>query len=246
MSIVQSELKLYGSASMPTNDTGGSGGAIALTTEVEFTPLAANGPVGVVSANAGDTSQTLTITGRLASGVIDTEALALNGQTRVPGAKVWERILRLSLSGAGAGVITVDRNADSAVVKAIPVGVTLVTRLFYDAASEAGAVNRHEKIFFKNTNGTLTLTNAAVTLTADPSAKILIGLEASKDGTASIANRKATPGSVTFVDDSVAAAIPGNTLEAGAAIGVWIRQALGGGDAPAKSTFTVQLSGSSV
>lgn len=246
MPITQAELKLFGSADMPINDTGASGGAIALTTIVEFTPIGGDGPVGIVSDNAGDTTQSVTITGRLATGVIDTEVLVANGQTRVAGSKVWERILRVSFSAPFAGNVTVDRNADSQVVKIIPAGVTLMTRLFYDSASEASPVNRHEKIFFKNTNGSLTLTNATVTLTSDPAGKILIGLEASKDGTGSIANRKATPGGVSFVDDSVAVAVPGGSLAAGEAIGIWVRQALGAGDAPTKSTFQVQLAGSSI
>ena len=245
MPIVAADLKFFGSANMPVDDSGTSGGAIDLLTLTEFAPVVADGAVGVVSDNAGDTSQSATITGRLASGAIDNEVLALNGTTRVPGSKVWERILSISLDSAGAGVITVDRNADSFVVKAIPIGVTLIHRTFYDSESEAGAVSRYEKIFIKNEHATLTLTNAIVTLTDDPSAKIFIGLATTKDDSASVANRKSAPGGVSFVDDDVAINVPTTNLAAGEAIGVWVRQNLGAGDAPFKSTYDVEISGTS-
>ncbi len=243
MPITQSQLPFYGSANMPLDDTGTSGGAIALTTQVDFTPVLADGALGVDSDDAGDTTQSMTITGRVPSGAIETDVIALNGTTRVAGVKVFTTILRMELDGATAGDITVDRNTDSFVVKVIPAGVTLVTRTFYDSKSEALATDRYEKVFGKNEHGSLALTVAQIKLTQDPSAKIMIGLTVAKDDSTSVANRKTAPGGVSFVDDNVAINVPGGNLEAGAAIGVWVHQALGIGDPPFKSTYTLELSG---
>ena len=207
--------------------------------------MLSNGAVGAISNNAADTTQQLTVRGRVPSGAIETEVLNLNGTTRVVGSKVFERILELSLDGVAAGDVTVDRNTDSVVVKAIPAGLLLIHRSFYDSRSEATPTNRYEKIFAKNLNISLTLTNAVVKLTQDPAAKIMIGLDAAKDDASSVANRKTAPGAVTFVDDNVGINVPGTTLEAAAAIGIWKHQGLGAGDAPFKSIYEIEVSGTS-
>ena len=118
--------------------------------------------------------------------------------------------------------------------------------LFQNAASESGAVARYEKIFWKNTNGTLTLNSAQITLTVDGSGKINIGLATAVNDTGSVADRKSAPGSVSFVGVSTAQNVPGDALAAGTAIGVWIKQSLGANDAAQKASFTTQLSGTSV
>ena len=75
---------------------------------------------------------------------------------------------------------------------------------------------------------------------------MVLGLAATKDDSATAANRLTAPGGVTFFDDNNAQNVPGTTLEAAAAIGIWAEQALTTGDAPHRTTFTLKASGESV
>lgn len=241
MPIVASELKAYASLNMPEADTGTSGGGIDVATRVEFTDMVANDLVRVVSTVA-DTA-TVSVTGRTAAGAIVTDAIVLNGATPVAGVTVFERILKIVKSAATAGTITIERNTTpfDDIITLAP-AVLRTRRLFYDSASAAGATVRYEKIFLKNENATLTLNAAATKLTADPSAKVKIANAATVNDTVSVASRVTVPAG-TFVDDNVSQAVPGNALAAGAAIGVWVEMSLAGGNAPIKSTFTIELAG---
>ncbi|MDO8426209.1 MAG: hypothetical protein Q7T24_01690 [Deltaproteobacteria bacterium] len=71
MSIIASELKLYGSAVMADNDsTTAIGGAIITAIKVEFTDITPSGLVEMLSSAAGDITQTVTIYGRDNTGAI--------------------------------------------------------------------------------------------------------------------------------------------------------------------------------
>ncbi|MCI0488924.1 MAG: hypothetical protein L0229_20220 [Blastocatellia bacterium] len=247
MAIVAADLKGYLSASMPENDTDTSGGAIDTAGRFEITDIVATDQVTVISDGAD--TRTVTITGRDAAGGIVSEALVLNGATRVVGAQLFERILKIVLSaGDGTRTVTVTRDDSPTftVIATLGPNITKARRLFYDSASESGATTRYEKEFWKNEHGTLQLNNATVKLTADPSAKIEIGVATAKDDTGSVTNRKTAPGGVTFVDDGVAQNVPTGALAAGETIGVWVKMVLAGSAAPVKSTFTTELAGTSV
>jgi hypothetical protein len=244
MSILTTELIAYCAASMPIDDASTSGGAIDLLNRPVFTQFGANALLSLTSSSASDT-QNVTVNGRLASGLIDTETYALTGTTEKMGAKTWERILSITLVSNAIGTVTIKQGAGGTTIGTIPIGERGVRIMFYDSASDPVATKtRYEKLFWKNTNGSLTLTSAAMKLTTDAAAKIRIGCEAAVGGSQSVANRLTLPGSVTFVDDNISQAVPGNALASGSAIGVWVEQALGIGDAPVRSTFTTQLSGS--
>jgi hypothetical protein len=245
MSILTTELVLYSSANMPTADTGTSGGAIDTASRPELTQFAAPAIAQVVSDGAD--VRTVTVTGRLASGIIDTEVLTLNGTTPVSGAKTWERILKLVASAtSGTRTISVKEGAGGTVRATISVNETTRLIMFYDSASSpTGSSARYEKTFFKNNNGTLALTGATVSLTADPAARIKIALAAAKGDSGSVAARTTSPG-LTFVDDNVSQTVPTGNLAAGENIGVWAEQTLPTSDPAAKSTFTLTLAGSSI
>jgi hypothetical protein len=247
MPIAASDLKAYQAASMPEDDASTTGGAIATAGLVEFTDVAADDDLEAVSDNAADTMN-LTITARNAAGAIVSETTALAGTTPVVFSSlgVIERFMKSLLASAAAGIVTIRRSPSGATVATLAAGKTSTRRLFYDSASEAGATTRFEKLFLKNEHGTLTLNNAALKLTTDPAATIRIGGAPSKDDSATVTNRKTTPASVTFVDDGVSQSVPGGTLEAAAAIGVWAEMQRGAGAAAIKDTFTVELSGTTV
>lgn len=246
MTIQASELKAYGAANHAEDDASTQGGAIATSKMVEFTDLAANDTLEVVSDNVADTMN-ITVTARNVGGAIVSQTIALNGTTVVPLTTLGtvERFEKAVLASAAAGTVTVRRASASPTVVAMPAGITEARRLFIDAASQAAQTVRYEKFFLKNTNATLTLTSAQVELLADPATTIMIGLATSVDDTVSVANRLTAPASVTFVDDGAQPNVPGSALAAGSAIGVWAQMTRAANAAAVKNTFTVQLSGTS-
>ena len=248
MSIVAGELKCYGSASMPEADTGTSGGAIDATCKIEFTDLSANDRVSVQSDGAD--TRTVTVYGRLASGAIDSEGIVLNGVTWVDEAKTFERILKVTTTSNASRTVTVAKYAAGGHTPALltidPL-IIAVRRLFYDAASEAGATTRYEKVFWKNTNGTLTLNAAKVTMTNAASSHLTMTLETTKNGSESTANRKTAPSAIgSWVAQDVDVAIQGNTLESASVVGTWFKLSLGASEAAFKSAFASKLSGTTV
>lgn len=244
MSIVASELQAFQAANMPETDAVTVGGAIATAGIVEFTDIAATDTIQVLSDGAD--TRNITITGRLASGAIDSETLTLNGATPVNGAKSYERILKVVLaSSSGTRTVTVRRTTGATTIATLGLNITSARRLFYDAASQVGSTTRYEKFFYKNTNGTLTLNNAALKLTADPAATIRIGGAPSVDDSATATNRVTAPASVTFVDDNISQSVAGGVIAAASAIGVWVEMVRGAAAAAIKNTFSVELSGTS-
>jgi len=243
MPILVTDLKHYLCASRPEDDASLTGGAIDANCVMLAAQLAANDVVRVVSDNAGD-NQNVTITGRLATSEIDTDVIVLNGLTPVSGAKTFERILKVDISAAPAGNITVERNTgpnDDIVI--IPAGKTAAAIQFISSTSEASITTRFEKAGFKNEHATDTLTSAEVTLTSDPSASVRIAVETAKNDSTTVANRKATPAGVSFVDDGVVVAVPGNQLEAAAAVNYWAELTRAADAAAIKTSYTVQLGG---
>lgn len=245
MAILASELLVFGSANRPTDDVATSGGAIDNDYRPTFAQIAATDNVEILSSNAGDTTQVLTLTGRNAAGLYISENLNLNGVSVVTSAAAFERVLSATLDGDAAGNVTVRRATGDTLIGTIPAGERGFYANFIKSASQTGAVDRWEKVFAKNTNGSLTLNDADVTLTADPSSRIMIALAASKDDSGSVANRLTDPG-LTFSDDNVVLSVPTGFLATNSAIGVWIEQGLQAADAPFKSTYTLRIRGTSV
>ena len=246
MPITTSELVKYLAASRPEDDVSLSGGAVDLLAHSLVTQMAATDNLEAVSDNAADTMN-LSIYGRTAAGARVDETRAMNGTTVVSfTTNTLERFLRAQLASAPAGNITIRRAGAGATVAVINAGQRYANIHFIDAASESGITVRYEKEFWKNEDPSITLNAAKLQLTADPDAVIEIGMEATKNGTGSVANRKTAPGGVSFVDDAIDINLPGNTLEAGSVIGLWIKMTLGAGAAALKSSFTTQLAGTTI
>lgn len=242
MPITSSDLILYVSANHPTNDSGTSGGAVNSLRRAQLTQFV--GSANVVLVSDGTDARAVTVTFRNNTGAVVTELLNLNNTTEVPTAATAERLLSVDAGGTDpARTISIKEGAGGAVRATIPPNELGCTICFVTSASEVGAVDRHEKLFWMNRHATLTLNSAEITLTADPSARIKIGLAAAINDTVSIANRKATPGGITFVDDNVVVGVPGGVLAAGDRIGVWVKQSLLASDSPFKSTFTTRCAG---
>lgn len=175
MSVAASDLQLYGSASMPEDDTSTSGGAIDLGTKVVFVPLAAADTINVVSDDAGDTDQTYTVHGYDAAGTKVTELFSLAGLTPDTGAQTFERITKIvktsgsALAGTltwtrqtgGSTIVTEESVADSAAGTEIDT----VRTMFYNLASDPSAAkDAYEKVFMRNNNAATTLVDAVARL----------------------------------------------------------------------------------
>jgi hypothetical protein len=245
MSIAASDLLIFQAANHAQDDAATQGGAIATAGKVEFTQLTANVTPAMISDGAD--TRNCTITGRDATGAIVSETKALNGAVEVVFATTFERMLKIVLaSGDASRTVLVKQGSGGATRATLGPNITSQRALFYDSSSAAGIVIRYEKFFFKQNHGTLTLNNAAVTLTADPAARIRVGCAPSKGDSATATNRITAPASVTFVDDSVAQGVPTGALAAGETIGVWAEENLPASDAANRTTFTAQLSGTTV
>ena len=253
MPIIAAELIAYGSAVMPEDDTTtGVGAAIATLKRVGFeAALAADDTLDVVSDDGGDT-RTVTIHGRLASGAIDTEVYTLVGTTQQIGAKTFERILKVVTTSGPTETITIEEASGSTTVILVPPLTTEVRRTHYDSVSSGSAKDVYEKLFWKNTHGTLTLTNPFTTLNshvADPDNGVRIGVATTINDTGTTSGTTDRvdnpPTGVTFVDDGTDQAVASD-LAAADAIGIWIELRLGANDAAFKGNYVHQLKGTTV
>lgn len=118
-----------------------------------------------------------------------------------------------------------------------------VRRVFYRAEADIpGGSTRtyYDKLFIKNTHGTLTLTTATVSEYADPSTKVTFAIGTAVNGSGDNGggnNRQVTPSSGITSFDSADKDLPGDqNLDAGEAIAVWLELTLTAA-APATSTF---------
>jgi hypothetical protein len=102
MSVLKSQLRIYGSANMPDVDGTTTGGAVTTSNKVVFQDITPTGLVDYVSGSASDTAVVLTVSGRDSTGVIQTEAKTLTGTTKVAGAQSFERLLKVVASGTTA------------------------------------------------------------------------------------------------------------------------------------------------
>jgi len=254
MAIASTDIVFYASASMPEDNSTTSGGAIDTTAIVVFdSSTLANtleDTVEILSSNAGDTTQTVTIYGRAASGSLVSEPLSLNGVTVVNGATTFERIMKIVVSASHAGTITIRKASDNTTIATLATGILSIRRLFYGAAADAsGGSSRdfYEKVFAKNIHGTLSLLSAQVQENADPSALITFNIDNSVNASTSVASRLNTaPSSQVGSFDGSAKNVPTTDLAAGDAQGIWVKMTLPAGQAPTKSTYVIRVTGTSV
>jgi hypothetical protein len=102
MSVLPSDTIFYGSANMPDVDGATTGGALATNTIINFNDITPTGTMNYVSSSASDTATIITLSGRDASGVIQTEAKTLTGVTPVTGSQSFERLMKGLVSGTTA------------------------------------------------------------------------------------------------------------------------------------------------
>jgi hypothetical protein len=244
-SISASDLVAYNSANMPVDDVSTSGGAIDTLRRPDFTQMGANDTVDAKSSSSGDTTQTITLSGRKSDGTIVSETLTLNGTTVVTTTNTYERLLKAELSATCAGTVTVQRHTGAVLIRTIPIGERGFQAIFQQCASDPSVQKDfYMKFFWKNTNGSLALTSSTVAENADPDARITHALAASLNDTASVTNRDTSPG-LTFDNSTKNVANSGN-LSSGSAQGVWLDLTLPAGDNSHRTTYTSELDGQTV
>lgn len=249
MPVAATDLKWFGCANHAEDDAATQGGAIDLAKKIELTAMAAfDDTLDVLSSSGSDTTQTLTITGRLTSGVIDTEVYNLNGTTPDTGAKTWDYILKAVLSATCVGTVTIRRSGAGATIATLEPGITSVRGLFYNLESNPGSTKTaYEKFFAKNVHGTDSLLGAGVILVTDPTgvSDTLFAVEDAVNDNGTSTNRLSAPSGVsTFRQNGVEEPLPGDTnLDAGEAIGVWLRIDLAAGNSAVISNWTVKITG---
>jgi hypothetical protein len=240
------DLAIFCSANMPDSDSGTAGGAIDLLRRPDFTQIAANDTIQAVSSAAGDTTQTVTVEGRNAAGSIVSETKTLTGTTAITFSTLAtvERVLRAEMSATAAGTVTIRRTTGPVTIRVIPIGERGFVSPFRKTASDPSVIkNYYAKLFARNGHASQALLGATVSQSADPDARIMHVLAASVNDTGTVTDRTTAP-SGTF--DDTAKAVPGTDLAGTAAIGVWLRLQLPAADTPHRTTYDLQLSGSSV
>ena len=136
-----------------------------------FSDIVATDQIEALSDDAGDTTQILTVYGRSAAGQLLVEGKTLTGASPVTFTNTFARILKMVLSGAATGTVTLrDQDTDTTIAAMEP-GLLQIRRIFYNAAAEGSGgsdLDYYEKVFYKNTHASLTLLNASIIEQADP------------------------------------------------------------------------------
>jgi len=131
VSILLSDLKLYGSQVMPDDDTVlAIGGAKDTNKRLEFFDV--NGLVQGISSSTYDTTQQVTVFGRDVSGAIVSESQTLVGQTPVAFVTNWNRLLKALKNAICIGDVAVEAQTPNR-------SSTLVSGTLFDAVLDAGA-----------------------------------------------------------------------------------------------------------
>jgi hypothetical protein len=102
MSVLQSDVLIYGSANMPDVDGLTAGGAVDFTKRVVFNDITPNGLMDYVSSSASDTAATIALTGADASGATVSENKTFNGATLVSGSQTFSELLKGVIGGTTA------------------------------------------------------------------------------------------------------------------------------------------------
>jgi hypothetical protein len=133
MPLTVSDLKLFGSASMPDSNTPTNiGGAIATAKKPVFEDV--SGAIQAVSSAAGDTTQTVTVHYRDSGGSLQSQVVTLNGTTAVAYATSVTRLEKALKSGSTTGAVAVEAQTAERADTAQAGGANTIT---LDAAASA-------------------------------------------------------------------------------------------------------------
>lgn len=107
MSVIAQDLRLYGSASMPDDDTPTDIGG-AIDTSIALQWVNASGLFQGVSSSGADTTQSITVSYLDGAGAVQTIVIALNGTTPVTNATSLNELLKAIKSGTTTGDVAIE------------------------------------------------------------------------------------------------------------------------------------------
>lgn len=258
MSLLSSNIVIYGSANMAESDSGTQGGTISTTTYVVFGNATVTNNIddslNLEGLAVGDAGKRVTVTGRSPAGLIVSEEFFLNGSIVDYGTVVFEKIYKITTSASTVNVVRIRKNSDNSIVMNVPATIRKVVRPFYGAvADKVGGSTRtyYEKVFVKNNNSTDYLLDARFTDGGgDTNGYITFATENTVDGTASVTNRLTAPdssvlgtsgfsSSVKILNDEINV----RDLASSTAIGIWLKLTLPAGSNAEEGTWTLNVSG---
>jgi hypothetical protein len=106
MSVLPSDIVVYGSANMPEADSATIGGAVDFTKRVAWYDLSANDTIDAVSSSASDTATKVQVMGRDATGApVTSSAATMNGQTAITNVGTLGTVERLLAAVVTGGAI---------------------------------------------------------------------------------------------------------------------------------------------
>jgi hypothetical protein len=247
MSVVSADLVIYTAANMPTDNTTIVGGDINSGVRASFDDPSSANQVIIYSSDAGDTSQSLTLTGRTVAGMVISESMSLTGTVHITSTYTYGRVLQALLDTTADGVVSVSGSSVNKIAD-IPAGENGFRRPFYDAtASLDTAETYYEKVFVKNNNTTSALTDAKIVEVNDGLAsKIEFGLEDSKKSNQTVANRETVPTGIGGGFGAGPSGIVNDVLLVNDYQGIWFKLSLDAGEASTNSFYEVQISGTTV
>ena len=245
MSVVASDIVVYGTQNMPQDDLSTAGGAINSGIRVVFSDISSNSIVYATSSSASD-SGNLSVTGRDAAGILISESIGLSGTSTVSGSQVFERIIACNVDTVAVGDISI---SGATSIGSIYSNESGFQRIFYDAtANSLGGSDKtlYEKVFVKNNNNTTALQAATITEVSTGLYNIItFGLEKSLNYDESVVNRLNAPTGVTSYGDG-ASGVVGSNLTALDAQGVWVKLFLANGSSSQNSFYRLQVEGTTV
>ena len=262
MSIVSTDIVVYGAANVAENDSDAHGGAISTSKRYIFgdatlvnNPAASggDGTLRYYGTNDSGTGVVITVYGRNVGGslVSETGTLGNSGVVQT-GTQVFERILKIVTDAHDHDILVIEPNSSAEVVT-IESGVTEVRRPFYNVSSDPNSEKTfYEKAFVKNNHATLNLLGASfIDGGGDSNGYITFALPTSVNDTESVTNRVTAP-TGTGSDGFSASTKTLNTnvgsadLDAGDAVAVWMKMTLPQNAVAGKDTWTLQVSGSTI
>lgn len=261
MPIVASDLIVLGSVNHQETDAGTpQGGLAALSKKIEFTDLAADDQIELLSSSASDTDQQYDVVGKTGAGADVSENLTLTGTTPVVTSATYERVNKVVRTAGAAlvGIVTIQRDAAAGAISTFENAAASKTgidfdefrKLFIGVVIPAATDVFYEKVHYYNSHATLTLTSANVQLSdaSDPSdTDLQLGLESTLDDSATSTNRLTAPSGPTFVDNQVNEPVANSQNHtAGTSQGCWIFNEVNQVGSAQKATFNLRETGLTV
>jgi hypothetical protein len=229
MTILQSELNIYPALLSPFDDSSPTGGGIDTSARLMGSILEATEKLEILSDGSVD-QRVVTVHGITYGGEYRREDFQLDGFAPIQGKIEFYRILEVSALSSPLAFI-VRKQSNSSVILTVAAGIVKYTTVFKRAFPFGGSVPRYEKVFLRNDNLSESLTDASILVIAGSSASLTFASAVSLDDTEQVVNRLAAPSGLTFAATTTLE-LPEEDLEAGEAIGVWIKQAQDSQDIP--------------